>query len=230
MEKDNPHAGHRERIRQKVIHDINYLDHLYDYELLEYLLFYALPRRDTNALAHRLIDTFGNFSAVLDAPLEEISAVEGMGERSALLLKMIPALSRRYCSVLEQETILDTTEKAGKFFLPRYIGRVNETVMLVCIDSKCRILNCQILFEGSINSAQVSIRKIVAIALKFNASGVFLAHNHPGGIALPSAKDIETTRKIQQALAMVDVFLKDHLILAENDFVSLRQSNLLRLD
>ena len=157
--------------------------------------------------------------------------MDGMGEYSALLLKMLPALARRYCSVKDDmEAILDSTERAGRYFLPRYIGRINETLMMVCVDGKGRVLNCRTLFEGSVNSTQVSIRKIVTIALQFNASGVFLAHNHPGGIALPSAKDIETTRKIQQALAMVDVFLKDHLIVAENDYVSMRQSNLMRME
>ena len=232
MAKDNNvHAGHRERFRKKIVHDINYLDSLHDYELLEYFLFYALPPRDTNALAHSLIDLFGSFSAVMDAPLKELCAVDGMGEYSALLLKMLPALARRYCSVKDDmEAILDSTERAGRYFLPRYIGRINETLMMVCVDGKGRVLNCRTLFEGSVNSTQVSIRKIVTIALQFNASGVFLAHNHPGGIALPSAKDIETTRKIQQALAMVDVFLKDHLIVAENDYVSMRHSNLMGME
>ena len=214
------HDGHRKRMKSRVAS--GGLDGLEDYQVLEVLLFYALPRTDTNPIAHALIDRFRSLSGVMDARESELRKVPGVGENAALLLKMIPQLGRRYLvSRTGTEEILSTPEAAGKYILPRFMGEQEEVVYLVCLDAKCRVLSCGEVARGTVNSANVSIRKIVETALSSNASAVILAHNHTSGIAVPSAEDETTTRRIRQALEAVEVQLIDHIVVADDDFVSM---------
>jgi DNA repair protein RadC len=196
-------------------------DGFHDHELLEMLLSCALPRVNTNPIAHELLQTFGSVTGVLDAPSAELMKVPGM------LLRLLPGLCRRYYSEQQNHVILDSSEKCGAYLTPRFIGRRVETVFLVCTDAKCRVLGCQLLHAGSVNSAEVNSRKVVETALRFNAAAAVLAHNHPGGMALPSQEDLSTTQRLQQALAAVGVRLLDHIIVADGDFVSLADSGIL---
>ena len=118
------------------------------------------------------------------------------------------------------ENILDSTRKAGAYLVPRFYAERDEVVYMVCLDAKCKVLNCSRLFRGSVNSANISIRKIVETALNYNSTGVIIAHNHPSGIAVPSKEDEITTRKIRNALNTVEITLTDHIIVADDDFVS----------
>ncbi|MDR1158912.1 MAG: DNA repair protein RadC [Oscillospiraceae bacterium] len=223
---NSPHAGHRERLRGRFLSEG--LDGFDEHNVLELLLFYAVPRGDVNPLAHRLIDAFGSLAGVLDAPVEALCRVEGMGVRTAALLSMMPALFRRYqISGRADGVCLDTAEKAGAYLLPRFVGRRNECVYLLCLDAKGKPVCCRQLFEGSVNAAQVGARRVVETALSVNAAGVILAHNHLSGIALPSPEDEETTRRLQGALDAVGIPLIDHIIVADEDYVSLAQSGLL---
>lgn len=220
------HDGHRERVKHKFIE--NGLDSFHEHEVLEFLLFFGLPRGDTNPIAHDLIKAFGSLSAVLNAPYEELLKVKGVGKNAATLLAMMPQLYRRYRCDSEKETRINTTEKAGRFLVPQFVGRRNETVIMVCVDNQCRVLSSQILFEGSVNSTHVNVRKIIETALKFNACGVVIAHNHPGGLPLPSREDILTTGRIQSALSAVDIELIDHIIVAGEEFTSLSDSKMIK--
>lgn len=220
------HSGHRKRVRERFLNES--LDNFPPHNALELLLFYALPQRDTNELAHRLIERFGSLAAVFDAPFEELLKVEGVGQSAATLLKLIPQLTRRYMVDSVFEEYLNSTEKAGKFLLPYYIARKNETVFLVCLDSKCKVISTQMIFEGSVNSTQVNIRKIIETAFKYNATGVIIAHNHPGGVALPSSEDLGTTQRIFDALRAVGLAFIDHIIVADDDFVSLADSGFIQ--
>ena len=116
------------------------------------------------------------------------------------------------------------TEEYGKILMPHFIGRSNETVYLLCLDAKCKVLCCREVSEGSVNAANVSVRKIMDVVLSCNATSAILAHNHPGGVAVPSPEDIQTTRRVEKVLDAVDVVLVDHLVIADNDYVSMRQS------
>ena len=120
----------------------------------------------------------------------------------------------------------DLTQKArdGKFDV--IIGRDKETVFLLCLDAKCKVLGCKLVGEGSVNSAAVPIRRIVEMALGDNATSVVLAHNHPSGLALPSGEDIQTTRRLSLALRAVEIELVDHVVVADGDYVSLAQSGM----
>ena len=119
-----------------------------------------------------------------------------------------------------------TTGKCGAYLLPYFYAKRHETVMLLCLDAKCKVLCCKEVTEGSVNSASISVRRVVETALGANASTVVLAHNHPSGLAIPSAEDVQTTRRIAKALSLVEITLADHIVVAEDDFVSLAQSGL----
>ncbi|MBQ1351509.1 MAG: DNA repair protein RadC [Oscillospiraceae bacterium] len=223
---NNLHKGHRFRVKQRFL--THGLDDFDDHQVLELLLFYAIPQRDVNPLAHTLLNHFGTLSAVLDAPVEELQKFPGIGKNAITLLKLIPQVSRRYMvSRTSLDTILDTVEKAGAYLLPRFYAQRNEVVYLVCMDAKRKVLNCQLLFQGTVNSAHISIRKIVETALVYNSTSVIIAHNHTSGIALPSSEDFQVTLKIRDALEMVGVELADHLVVADDDFVSMLETGML---
>lgn len=222
------HDGHRQRLKERFLKEG--LDGFNELQVLELLLFYCIPRQDTNVLAHRLLQRFHSLPRVLEAPIEELTTVEGIGLNAATYLKMIPAAGRYY--QVERGKIQDqpvtTTAACGEYLLPYFVGRTKETVFLLCLDAKCHVLSCRQIGEGGINSAGISVRAVVETAITEGASTVVLAHNHPSGIALPSNEDVLTTRKVAAALNTVDVMLADHLIISNDDFVSMVESNLYR--
>ena len=217
------HDGHRQRLKERFV--LEGLDNFNELQVLELLLFYAIPRQDTNPLAHRLLERFGSLSQVLEAPISELQRVEGMGPNAAIFLHLTTAVGRYYMvNRAMHNTVLTTTEKCGEFLAPYFHGRRNETVYLLCLDAKCKLLACREVSEGSVNSAGVSPRKVVEIALSTNATTVVLAHNHPSGIAVPSAEDVQTTYRVAAALNAVEIALADHIIVSDGDFTSMVQS------
>ena len=221
------HDGHRQRLKERFRQEG--LDGFNELNALELLLFYCVPRCDTNPLAHRLLDHFGSFSAVLDASPEELEQVEGVGHNISTFLSLILQSQRYYFNNKNKDVkALSTVRQCGAYLAPKFIGRNNEMVYLLCLDSKCKVLCCKELGEGSVNSAGVPIRRIVDVALKANAATVVLAHNHPGGLAAPSIDDKFTTERVAQALSAVDVVLIDHLVFADGEYVSLAESGYYR--
>jgi len=220
------HDGHRERLKKKLLEQG--LDVFDDHNVLELLLFYSMPRIDTNPLAHELLNTFGSLEAVFEAPAEELSKVSGIGENTVTLLKLIPEVSRRYIIDKNKfDNILDSTKKAGEYLAARYMYERDEVVYVVCLDSKCKVICCKELFRGVANTAEVSIRKIAELALAKNASSVIISHNHTSGIALPSIEDEITTKRIKAALTSMGITLADHIVVADDDFISMAESGLL---
>lgn len=221
------HSGHRQRLRERYIAEG--LDSFTDIQVLELLLFYCIPRQDTNALAHQLLKRFGSLSQVLETAPEELQTVEGIGEKAAMFLHLLPDVSRYYATDKAKRTkILKTTEECGAYLMAQFDGRSNETVFLLCLDAKCKVLCCPEISEGSVNCAGVPIRRVVATALAVNATTVVLAHNHPSGLALPSKEDVQTTRRLAAALDAVEVVLADHIVVADDEFVSMAQSGYYR--
>jgi DNA repair protein RadC len=224
-----PHKGHRQRMKKRFLtHGLENFD---DHNVLELLLFYALPQGDINPTAHALINKFGKLSAVFDAPLEELMQVSGVGESAATLIKLLPQVSRRYQisrSISEEDIYLTDSKKAGRFIVPYFYGECEEAVYMVCMDAKCKVISCKLLFKGEVNSANVSVRKIVENALANKATNIILAHNHPSGVALPSKEDEVTTERIAEALKAVDITLADHIVVAEDDFVSMSDNGFFR--
>ena len=221
------HDGHRQRLKERFLKEG--LDHFSDVQVLELLLFYAIPRQDTNPVAHNLIEHFGSLSQVLDAPVEELEKVPGIGRNAAILLSLATSLGRYYqVDRAMNIRFLPTVESCGEYLVPFFYGRRNETVFLLCLDAKCKVLCCKEIGEGSVNSAVVPIRRIVETALGANATTVVLAHNHPSGLAVPSGEDVQTTRRVAAALNAVEISLADHIVVADDDFVSIAQSGYYR--
>lgn len=217
------HKDHRQRMKTRFRE--HGLDSFTDIQVLELLLFYVIPRKDTNPIAHALLNRFKTLSQVMDAPVEELEKVEGIGKEAALLLKLIPAAAKFYMvDSAKQDVILDTLYKCGKYLENYFIGCRVEMVYLLCLDAKCKVISCVEICEGSVNSAGISVRKVVEKALAANATSVILAHNHPSGIALPSPDDLQTTKRIAAGLQAVEIALVDHIIVADGDHVSLASS------
>ena len=224
VEQVGIHDGHREKMRRRFLS--GGLEQFADHEALELLLYYAIPRRDTNPIAHALMDRYGSLSAVLAAPVEDLQKVEGIGENAAILLKLVPRLcgKARLADADRQELILNTASRAGAYLLERFYGQRSEVIYQLCLDRKGKLLACKRLGEGGVASADLDIRKLMENAILTSASVVILAHNHPSGVALPSGEDYAATTRVQQALATIGVELADHIIVADGDFVSLKDS------
>ena len=217
------HKEHRQRVKKRFLGEG--LDHFSELHALELLLFYAIPQKDTNDLAHDLLDHFGNLHQVLTAPPEQLMQVKGVGEHVAILLSLVKGISQKYFIGQEDDRApLNTIHDCGNYLMDRFLGRRDETVMLLCLDARRVPLACRIVSEGSVNTAEVSVRKVVEAALSVNATSVMLAHNHPSGLASPSDEDISTTRYVHDVLRKLDITLYDHVILADDDMVSLRDS------
>lgn len=219
------HDGHRARKKEQFLQ--TGLDSFADHEALELLLFYAIPRRDTNPTAHLLLQKFGSLEGVFNASVEELQSVEGVGESAAVLLSMVPAVMRRSMRAPVKEKILNSVERCGKYFLELLRHERREVLYQACLDAKGKLVVCKKLSEGTADSAAFSVRQVVENALVADASMVVLAHNHVSGVALPSESDCIVTRRVREALRAVDVQLMDHIIVSDGDFVSMNQSVLL---
>ena len=220
---ENLHEGHRKRMKERFIK--SGLDDFAPHNILELLLFYSIPRGDTNPVAHRLIDTFGSLSGVFDATPEELAKVDGVGENSAILISMIPQIARKYLEdKADTANIVGGCSDIGAFLLPKFVGRTNEALMMVSIDNKNKIISCSVVAEGTVDSAKVSRRKIMKEAMKVKATRVILAHNHPCGVAVPSSEDVIMTKEIGRLFAQVGIELVDHIIVANDDYVSMAAS------
>ena len=219
------HKDHRQRLKQRYLDQG--LDGFNEIQILELLLFYAIPRVDTNPIAHGLIDRFGSLAKVLDAPMNKLLEVEGVGPGAAAFLKLVKDVGRAYdTSKTEDEVIVRSVADCGKYLMPRFRGRKNEVIFLLTLDAKLKVLNCRQVGEGSVNYASIPIRRVVEMALEDGASTVILAHNHPSGLAVPSGDDIQATRRLAAALSAVEITLADHFVVADNDYVSMVQSGI----
>lgn len=202
-------------------------DGLTDAELLELLLRFSSS--DAKSLAHRLLNSFGSTAAVLEATADELRIAAGAGADDVLLLRLVPELHRRYfLSRKQAETRLLTSTDLGNYMLPYFHGARDELVYLLCLDGAGKVLRCSQISHGSVNSAAVPMRRLAEEALHANATSVVLAHNHPAGIATPSKEDVELTLRLRDALRIMDIDLIDHILVADDDFVSLRDSGYLR--
>ena len=217
--KENLHQNHRARLKERVLkHGLMGME---EHVVLEYMLFHAIPRVDTNPIAHRLINKFGSFAAVLDAPMEELMKTEGIGQSAAAFIKLVPQLAQCYLiSQNKEELYLPNSDAVGRFILPYFLGQREEQVYLLTLDTKMKLIKCRHIHSGSFNSVEINVRKVAEAAILDNAPCVVLVHNHPGGMALPSHDDNVTTERLKTALKALDVNLCDHVIIAGQDFVS----------
>ena len=221
------HKNHRQRLKDRFLKEgLDNFDELY---VLELLLFYCIPRVDTNPIAHRLLEHFGSLTAVLNAGVDELEKIEGVGKNASTFLTLITQVGRYYqVKQTEPGKVLRSLDQCGNYLVPYFFGREQETVFLLCLDAKCKVLCCKLVGQGSVNSANIPVRRIVEIALAANATTVVLAHNHPSGLAIPSAEDIQTTQRVAAALDAVEITLADHIVVSKDDYVSMAQSQYYR--
>ncbi len=218
---ENLHENHRARVRETFKRAG--ADGMPDHNLLELLLFYSIPRKDTNEIAHRLIAAFGSLSRVFDASYEELMEIDGIGESSALLISMIPSICRRYIESSNSPKVnLSEPEEAMNYIIRKYYGSNKvESFYMLCLDAVGNLINCCKLGEGTPGSVIVDKRKVLETALRNKADKVIFAHNHPNGIAAPSKDDINMTSELSSVLFSVGIRLADHIIVAGNEAVSL---------
>ena len=221
------HDGHREKMRRRYME--SGLEGFADHEALELLLFYAIPRRDTNPIAHALINRYESLSNVLNAPVEELASVEGIGENAAVLIRLVSQLNQKAgLPSGKKPVVIRSTVEAGNYLVRRFAGERGETAFELCLDRKGKLLSCKRLGQGGDLSVNFDIRQLVANALLFSASSVILAHNHPSGEAAPSHSDYAATERVRAALRAVDIELADQIIGADSDYVSMRDSGCIR--
>ena len=198
-------------------------DTMPDAELLELLLRFSTD--DAKELTERILAQCPNIAAVVEADADTLRSIEGIDEESILLLRLVPELHRRYfLSRSRDEKRLTTSADFGRFLLPYFYGARDEMVYLLLLDAAGKVLNCKLIGHGSVNSANVPMRRVVQEALTANASGVVLAHNHPSGVALPSKEDADLTARLRDTLDALQILLLDHIVVADDDFVSMRES------
>ena len=198
--EDNIHKGHRERLRERF--DENGLKAFSDVEALELLLCYALPRCNTNEIAHALLERFGSYRGVLEASTGELSSVKGVGENAAMLIALTREMNRRYLvsGRAEGMNVLKSTEDAIRYLKPLFAYATDEIAYAICVNSAGRGIRCHELARGMSNRVEFSARQIVEAALKDNAAYVLMAHNHLSDIALPSQADLAATEQIRITL------------------------------
>lgn len=216
-EKKNIHQGHRTRLKARFLRED--IDNFDEHTMIELLLYFGIPYKDTNEIAHRLLEHYGSLSNVFDARFEQLLEIDGIGENAATLIKLIPSLSRVYLSQKEDLSgALDNIDKLGKMLVSRYRGVAVETVYLILLDNAYRLLAVERVYEGSVNSAQISTRSLVERAIRHNAAMVVLAHNHPSGLAIPSSEDIHTTSLLSGVFDGIGAPMLEHVLVAGESY------------
>lgn len=211
------HDGHRQRLKNKFIENgfVGFEPH----NILELLLFYSIPRKDTNEIAHNLLNHFGSLKKVFSADFEELIKVEGIKESSATLIKMIPKIAQEYVALdLESVPVFDTANKIGQYFVNKYMDEKNEIVYAMLLNNKFELLSVDKIHEGSVNSAMVSMRKVLESVVRHNASMLILAHNHPNGSVCPSIEDIDTTSDLMTLFHAFGINLIEHFVVSGTEF------------
>ena len=216
--EDNVHAGHRDRLRKRFLEEG--LDAFKPHEILELLLFYTIPRKDTNELAHRLLNHFHcSFPAVMEASYEELMEVKGISSNSACLIKLLLPVFRYY--EIERAklnaSVLDTPRRRKAYAEVLFQGCVHERLYCICLSPAKKVLRTLLLGEGSFNSVTVPAIKVISQVAAQHADAVILAHNHPNGVAVFSTEDYEYTIYLKKALDTIDVKIDDHVLVTENE-------------
>lgn len=230
MEKkkpDNPHAKHRERLRNAFIG--NGPQSFQEHQLIELLLGYAIPLKDTNPLAHLLLDKFGSVEGVLCASVSELKKVEGVGDYTAVLISLAGELhlrSKQYGKGTKSVR-LNTPVEASRYCKNLFMREKYETVYVICLDARRKVLHCGKVAQGTLGTVTIYPRLVAECALLHGASGVIITHNHPSGDACPSEADINSTISILKALEGIGINMYDHIIISGDEAYSMIKNNVI---
>lgn len=221
-----PYLGHRERIKKKF--SAMGIDSFLDHEVLELLLTYSIPRRDTKPLAWALIKKFGSLSAVFDADKRELAEVKGIGESTAIFLGLVRAAFKRYSiDTLRENIVIKTPEQVADYCRSSLQGKGEEVFEVIYLTVRNTVIGTEVLSVGTLDRASISPRKIVQRALSAKAAGIILVHNHPSGDPSPSSEDIAFTAEVVKAVEVMGILLHDHIIVGKGNYYSLRAKRLL---
>nr|WP_317358793.1 JAB domain-containing protein [uncultured Tyzzerella sp.] len=226
----NLHANHRKRVRARFINEGS-LDNFEEHQILELLLFYAVPRRDTNELAHRLIIEYGNLYNLMNAKPEDIIKRCKVSETTAVLISMLPYVFRRFLNsnFNVKGPKIDSFNSAYKYLKSLLVGKTFESFYMLCLNINKELVKEVKISDGVTNSTVVYMEKVVGDALLFNSSFVIIGHNHPNGNNKPSNADVEVTMKIRNALEYVNIKVLDHIIICNDDYFSFAKKDLCNL-
>ncbi len=226
MKKEIPqYANHRRRIKNKYLSEG--LDGWYDYEVLELLLFYAIPRKDTKPIAKNLLKKFRNLSGVISADVKELEEVEGVSAHSSVFLKMIEEVTVLcHHEKLQDKDLLNSPKLVSDYLKSSLKYSPDEQFRVLFLNTRNRLIKAETLHTGTVNRSVVYPRKVVERALYHHSTGVILSHNHPAGSLTPSPDDIEATKSIRKALDTVEVNLLDHIIIGGNGYFSFAENGI----
>lgn len=221
------HGGHRARMRQRFSRQG--LDGFADHEVLELMLFYAIPQRNVNPLAHMLLERFGSFHAVLDAPAEELMKVDGVGEYAAALLTLFAAVSARLQRSRAGERVMLRNRREAQDYCIRLMqGLRQEHMMAICLNGQMQVIADALIARGSLSEVPAYPRIVADTVLRHNAHSVVLCHNHPGGSCIPSHGDMAVTARLGALLESIEVALADHIIVADGQAFSMSGEGLIQ--
>ena len=218
---DNLHKDHRKRMKEQFRQ--HGAERFNSHQLLELLLFYGIPQKDTNLLAHQLITKFGNLTNVFNASFDDLCRIKGISEHTAILLRLCGQLLPRCYSEKQERTPLTTQTALVEFLRPHFINQPKEKLVLLCLNNRQEPLDCSVVSQGSLTATEASVREVLERVIRSKATAVVLAHNHPAGHPVPSTEDLAFTKSLSFALKVMEVALVDHLIFSEKEYLSIRQ-------
>ena len=219
------HDGHRDRMRKRI--EQYGIDSLQDHEVLEFLLYAVVPRKDTNELAHRILEEFGSISKVFDQPIERLQKVKGVSYNMAIFLHSLSDVSRRYYRKGFDEVYINNIEDCLNLMRPIMDTLPKEEIHMLLGDNSGRLIKRVVLNKGVVNESFCNVREIADIALRNEASKVILVHNHPSNNVTPSVADKNLTEQLYLTLTMLGINFNDHIIIAKSGYFSFRQTGLL---
>lgn len=212
-ENINPHKSHRKRLKNRFINEG--LENFEKHNALELLLFYSIPRKDTNDIAHELMEHYNSFAAIFDADYDDLIRQKNITENTAVLIKLIPAIAKMYRMDKKGRYLLfNNVEDIGKFLVDYYFGYTREVMVAVLLNNNFEMIECVKIAEGSVNSASITFRKIAEIGLAKQAASFILAHNHPDGSLIPSEQDKLLTMNIKSTFEGINFPMIEHYIIA----------------
>lgn len=214
------HDGHRQRMRERFLKQG--LDGFAPHEVLELMLFYAIPQKNVNPLAHQLLEKFGSLHNVLEAEPRQLCQVKGIGEYAAAFLSLFAPVARYAQIERAGERVTLTTRRQAEDFCTRLLeGERREVFYAICLNGQMQVLFSAMIAKGSLTDVPAYPRLVAEAALLHNAHSVMLCHNHPGGSLTPSQEDVEATRQLGAMLQGLEITLIDHMIVADGKALSM---------